>query len=411
MAQKAVFLDRDDTLIDDPGYIKHPDQVRLLPGASEALIMLREMGYLLVVVTNQSAVARGMITEEQLEDIHKRFRNLLSTEGASIDALYFCPYHPEGVVKDYNMESNLRKPNAGMFFQAEEELDIDLSQSWMIGDSYRDIEAGKAAGCHTILVDVPGKIREKKDTDPEPDRSAVNLRETVNIIRMYEFHQKAQAARKAAQTDPQTNPLGQPESRSSNEPADPQDNSDDEPEDFNSTTPSDAPKEELVLQEEPAVCSVAVLPKTESEETPENEPQIQPLLQPDPDTDFDVEQRRIEKLRQARPDPIKFYTAKDRGEINRSANSDSEDKTHHLLEEILHQLKHRDRESLYQDFSVYKLLSLMLEVISVFCLIVSVFFWLSPNPNKSFDQVLIMIGYAAALQIMVIALLMMDSRD
>jgi len=153
----------------------------------------------LVIVTNQSGVARGFITEQQLENIHQELKRQLAAENAAIDGLYYCPYHPDGEVKDFSLESNLRKPNAGMFFQAEEDLDIDLTQSWMIGDSYRDIQAGKAAGCHTILVDVPGKIREKKKTDAEPDRKAVNLREAVNIIRMYEFHQKAKSVKQTSE--------------------------------------------------------------------------------------------------------------------------------------------------------------------------------------------------------------------
>ena len=145
MAHKAVFLDRDDTLVDDPGYIQRPEQVMLLPGAAEALVQLKKMGYLLVVVTNQSGVARGLVTEEDLEQIHQKLKSLLAAEGAEIDAIYYCPYHPKGTLKDFSIESNLRKPNAGMFFQAEEELQVNLDQSWMIGDSYRDIQAGKAA--------------------------------------------------------------------------------------------------------------------------------------------------------------------------------------------------------------------------------------------------------------------------
>ncbi|MHC4883240.1 MAG: D-glycero-alpha-D-manno-heptose-1,7-bisphosphate 7-phosphatase [Planctomycetota bacterium] len=130
MAYKAIFLDRDDTLVNDPGYIQRPEQVLLLPGAAEALIQLKKMGYLLIIVTNQSGVARGLVTEAQLEDIHRQLKSLLAAEGAQIDAIYYCPYHPEGTVKDFSMESNLRKPNAGMFFQAEGDLDIDLELLW-----------------------------------------------------------------------------------------------------------------------------------------------------------------------------------------------------------------------------------------------------------------------------------------
>ncbi|MHC5156945.1 MAG: D-glycero-alpha-D-manno-heptose-1,7-bisphosphate 7-phosphatase, partial [Planctomycetota bacterium] len=256
MAQKAIFLDRDDTLVNDPGYIQRPEQVLLLPGAAEALIQLKKMGYLLIIVTNQSGVARGLVTEAQLEDIHRQLKSLFAAEGAQIDAIYYCPYHPEGTVKDFSMESNLRKPNAGMFFQAEGDLDIDLEQSWMIGDSYRDMQAGKAAGCRTILVDVPGKIREKKDGDPEPDRKAVNLREAVNIIRMHEFHQKAQAAKKASK---QSEESAKPEETVSDEEPEPQ-------------TPPAEPVPEASVKTEPEPV-VEPVPEPEPEPAAETDPE------------------------------------------------------------------------------------------------------------------------------------------
>lgn len=369
MAHKAVFFDRDDTLVNDPGYIQRPDQVMLLPGAAEALIQLKKMGYLLVIVTNQSGVARGLITEEQLELIHQRLKKLFAAEGAAIDAVYYCPYHPEGTVKDFSIESNLRKPNAGMFFQAEKDLDIDLERSWMIGDSYRDIKAGKAAGCHTILVDVPGKIREKKAGDPEPDRKAVNLREAVNIIRMHEFHQKAQAAKKMP-----------------------------------------GPSDELVKPEE------AVSDDEPERENPPAEPVVEPEPVPEPPAEPDPAPAAVSVM-ETEPDiagapaekPAKIYTAKALPKTEPPQESHTDDKTHHLLEEVLHRLKSKDREGLYREFSVFKLLSLMFQVLAVFCLIVSVCIWLSRKAEN--ESVIIMIGYAVALQLLVIALQMMHSND
>jgi len=183
MANKAIFFDRDDTLIEDPGYINDPDQVKILDGVPEALITLRVMGYKLVVVSNQSAVARGIVTEEVLTQIHKRLEQLLAQEGASIDRIYFCPYHPEGAIAKYRRDSDHRKPNPGMLLDAGKDMDIDLNQSWMVGNSPSDIEAGVRAGCKTILIDRRGQKRIQPGA-PGPDYRAVNLKEVINIIKM-----------------------------------------------------------------------------------------------------------------------------------------------------------------------------------------------------------------------------------
>jgi len=185
MSNKAVFLDRDDTLIEDPGYINHPDQVKLLDGVTEALIELKALGYKLVVVSNQSAVARGIVTEKVLAEIHERLNQLLAEKGAYLDRIYYCPYHPDGVVPKYRRESDFRKPNPGMLLRAADELDIDLAQSWMIGNSNRDIEAGLRAGCKTILIDRFCDYKQLQPDAPKPDHRAVNIKEATNIIKKY----------------------------------------------------------------------------------------------------------------------------------------------------------------------------------------------------------------------------------
>jgi D-glycero-D-manno-heptose 1,7-bisphosphate phosphatase len=184
MANKAIFFDRDDTLIEDPGYINNPDQVKLLDGVAETLIELRAMGFKLIVVSNQSGVARGFVTEEILSDIHKRLEQLLGEKGASVDRIYYCPYHPEGAIPKYRKESDHRKPNPGMLLLAGKDLDIDLKESWMIGNGLGDIEAGFRAGCRTILVDSPGHGQKIQPGQRQPDYRAVNLKEVVNIIKM-----------------------------------------------------------------------------------------------------------------------------------------------------------------------------------------------------------------------------------
>jgi D-glycero-D-manno-heptose 1,7-bisphosphate phosphatase len=187
MSNQAIFLDRDDTLIEDSGYINHPDQVKLLDGVPEALIELRELGYKLIVASNQSAVARGIITEKVLAQIHDRLQQLLAEKGASIDRIYYCPYHPEGAVAKYRQESDWRKPKPGMLLAAAKEMDIDLRESWMIGNSDRDIEAGARAGCKTIRIDQPERDKSSEQgttvTRIKPDYRAVNLREAVNLIK------------------------------------------------------------------------------------------------------------------------------------------------------------------------------------------------------------------------------------
>ena len=185
MSNKAIFFDRDDTLIEDPGYINHPDQVKLLDGVAEALIELGEMGYKLVVVSNQSAVARGIVTEKVLGEIHDRLKELFAEKKAYLDGIYYCPYYSDGVVAKYCKESSLRKPEPGMLLAAADEIDIDLGESWMVGDSGHDIEAGQRAGCKTILID---NSPYKKTLEPfglVPDYRAVNIKEVVNIVKKY----------------------------------------------------------------------------------------------------------------------------------------------------------------------------------------------------------------------------------
>ena len=186
MSSRAVFFDRDDTLIEDPGYISSPDQVKLLPGVTGPLIELKSMGFQLVVVSNQSGIARGIFTEQTLAEIHDRLKELLAVQGACLDAIYYCPYHPEGVIEKYRKESDLRKPYPGMLLSAADDMGINLSESWMIGNSYRDTTAGHRAGCRTILLTPPGRILQSSLTDPAPDFKGVNLREAVNIIKKYQ---------------------------------------------------------------------------------------------------------------------------------------------------------------------------------------------------------------------------------
>ena len=186
MASKAVFLDRDNTVIEDPGYVSDPQVVKLLPGVELAIKSLAQAGYRIVVVTNQSGVARGLLTEETLGRMHAELQRQLGQHGAHLDGVYYCPFHPEGTVEQYTRESDLRKPKPGMLLKAAQELDIDLSASWMVGDSARDIEAGQRAGCRTIRVRVrashhaaPGV---EDDENVQADYTVRNLVDAARVI-------------------------------------------------------------------------------------------------------------------------------------------------------------------------------------------------------------------------------------
>ncbi len=184
MSYKAIFLDRDNTLIDDPGYINDPGQVALLEGVPEALREFREMGYKLIVITNQSGVARGIVTEETLERIHERMEILLKEHDAGIDRIYYCPYHPDGVVPKFRKKSDMRKPGPGMLLKAAGDMDLNLATSWVIGDKSSDIEAGLKAGCKTIQIDAGPQAIDSKSRI-QPDYTATNIREAVNVIKKH----------------------------------------------------------------------------------------------------------------------------------------------------------------------------------------------------------------------------------
>lgn len=154
--QKAVFLDRDGTINKYVGFLRDVDEFKLLPGVAEAIKTINNSGYLAIVVTNQPVIARGEVSFEQLDKIHNKMETLLGLEGAYLDGIYFCPHHPhsgyEGEVKELKFDCECRKPKPGMLLKAAKNFNINLSQSWMVGDGKNDIQAGKNAGCNTALI-------------------------------------------------------------------------------------------------------------------------------------------------------------------------------------------------------------------------------------------------------------------
>lgn len=154
--QKAIFLDRDGTINKYVGFLRKEEEFELLPGVAEAIRKINESGYLTIVVTNQPVIARGEVTYEGLETIHNKMETLLGKEGAYLDGIYFCPHHPhsgyEGEIKELKIDCECRKPKPGMLLKAAQDLNIDLSPSYMVGDGENDIKAGKDAGCKTVLL-------------------------------------------------------------------------------------------------------------------------------------------------------------------------------------------------------------------------------------------------------------------
>lgn len=187
MKRPAIFFDRDNTLILNDGYMGDPSKVVLATGAAAAVAKARSLGYATVVVSNQSGVARGMFDEDAVHAVNARMDEMLAAEHASaiIDRHEFCPYHPDGSVTQYAQESLRRKPKPGMILDAARTLALDLSRSWLVGDAPRDVEAGKAAGCKTILVRDPAITASpaaSEEMASPPDYVASNLIDALDHI-------------------------------------------------------------------------------------------------------------------------------------------------------------------------------------------------------------------------------------
>jgi len=153
MARPAAFLDRDGVIVRDVDLLVRADQIELLPSAAEALRRLREAQFPIVIVTNQPAVARGLVTEGEVLALEAEIERFLRDGGGVIDAFYYCPHHPRATLPVYRVACECRKPRPGMLLRAARELDLDLAASTMIGDRLSDVAAGQRAGCRTILVE------------------------------------------------------------------------------------------------------------------------------------------------------------------------------------------------------------------------------------------------------------------
>lgn len=151
LVKPAVFIDRDGTINVEKEYLYRVEDFEFIPGAADAIRRLNLAGFLVIVVTNQSGIARGFYSQDDLQRLHSHVEELLAKEGARVDAWYFCPHHPDGI-PPHNILCDCRKPLPGMLLKAASEHRINLADSWMVGDKLVDAEAGLAAGCHPVMV-------------------------------------------------------------------------------------------------------------------------------------------------------------------------------------------------------------------------------------------------------------------
>jgi D-glycero-D-manno-heptose 1,7-bisphosphate phosphatase len=203
---KAIFLDRDGVINEliyypEQGVVDSPfivEQFRLLPGVCEAINKFHELGFKVIIVSNQPGMAKGYLSQQTFDKIRKKMNDELAKEGASCDGEYYCFHHPEAKVARLKVNCGCRKPKPGLLLEATKDLNIDLPQSWMIGDGLTDVQAGKSAGCRTILL---GKMKCElcdlmDEQDARPDFVAANLLEAANLVK----NQKTQRTRATQRT-------------------------------------------------------------------------------------------------------------------------------------------------------------------------------------------------------------------
>ncbi len=180
---RAVFLDRDGTLVRPRHYPSRPDELQIYPGIPAELRLLQNAGFRLVLITNQSGIARGLFSPEDLDRMHASLGKRLADEGVTLAGIYFCPHHPDGVVPGLARHCGCRKPEPGMLLQAASDLSLDLDISWLIGDILDDVEAGNRVGCRTVLVDL-GTESKSMVNDRRPEFVA---RDTLHGLRLIRF--------------------------------------------------------------------------------------------------------------------------------------------------------------------------------------------------------------------------------
>ena len=180
--QKAVFIDKDGTLVKDIPYNVDPNLIVFEINIIKGLTELQQHGYKLIIVSNQSGVAFGHFTEDALVVVRNKIEGMLAEYGIRLDGFYYCPHHPEGTVGRYRVDCDNRKPAPGMLLAAARDFDLDLAECWMIGDILHDVEAGNRAGCKTVLVDNGNETEWKWNKDNQPDFTAKSIDEAARLI-------------------------------------------------------------------------------------------------------------------------------------------------------------------------------------------------------------------------------------
>ena len=180
--RKAIFLDKDGTLIEDIPYNVDARLIRFPEGCLDALKSLQASGYLLIVISNQSGVAHGYFSEADLINLKRELTGMLQSSGIRLDAFYFCPHHPKGKIERLAVHCDCRKPNPGMILRAADQFNINLTHSWMIGDILNDVEAGNRAGCRTILINNGNETEWETAGLRQPTLIVKSLKEAAAII-------------------------------------------------------------------------------------------------------------------------------------------------------------------------------------------------------------------------------------
>lgn len=178
----VVFLDKDGTVVDNVPYNVDPALIRLSRGADSGLRRLQDAGYRLAVVSNQAGVARDVFPEDALDGVTRRLRVLLASFGVELSEVFYCPHDPDGAVERYRVACDCRKPAPGLLLRGAERLGADLARSWMVGDLLDDVEAGRRAGCATVLVDSGGETQWRAGEHRRPHYRARDLAEAADII-------------------------------------------------------------------------------------------------------------------------------------------------------------------------------------------------------------------------------------